>query len=71
MTDWEASRQVVILRRPLQGEMLIAQKDEMGWQLLGFTEADRKQTKQLAGYEYAILITNLEYEILRNPIVTK
>jgi hypothetical protein len=64
LTGWERSRRVVVLRRPLQGEVLIAQEDDNGQQLLGFIEADRKTGKQLTGYEYAVLVTNLEYEIL-------
>ena len=64
LTGWEASRRVVVLRRPLQGEMLITQEDETGQQLLGFIEADRKSGKQLTGYEYAVLVTNLDYDVL-------
>ena len=64
LTGWEASRRVVVLRRPLQGEMLITQEDESGQQLLGFIEADRKTGKQLTGYEYAVLVTNLGHEVL-------
>ena len=44
--------------------MLIAQEDDSGQQLLGFIEADRKTGKQLTGYEYAVLVTNLDHEIL-------
>ena len=43
---------------------MIAQEDEGGQQLLGFVEADRKSGKQLTGYEYAVLVTNLDHEIL-------
>jgi Transposase DDE domain len=43
--------------------MLIAQEDN-GQQLLGFIQADRKTGKRLTGYEYAVLVTNLDYEIL-------
>jgi Transposase DDE domain len=64
LTGWEAPRRVVVLRRPLQGEMLLAQEDDSGQQLLGFIEADRKAGKQLTGYEYAVLVTNLDYEVL-------
>ena len=64
LTGWEAPRRVVVLRRPLQGEMLITQEDDSGQQLLGFIEADRKSGKRLTGYEYAVLVTNLDYEIL-------
>lgn len=64
LTGWEQPRRVVVLRRPLQGEMLIAQEDDHGQQLLGFIEADRKTGKQLTGYEYAVLVTNLDHEVL-------
>lgn len=63
LTGWEASRRVVVLRRPLQGEVLIAQEDN-GQQLLGFIEANRKTGKRITGYEYAVLVTNLDHEIL-------
>lgn len=60
---WEMPRRVVGLRRPLKGEIVIAQEDK-GQQLLGFVEADRKAGKQITGYEYAVLVTNTGYEIL-------
>lgn len=63
LTGWEAKRRVVVLRRPLQGEMLVAQEDH-GQQLLGFVEADRKGGKRITGYEYAVLVTNLDHEVL-------
>ena len=63
LTGWEGQRRVVVMRRPLKGEMLVAQ-EENGQQLLGFIEADRKAGKRITGYEYAVLVTNLEYEIL-------
>jgi hypothetical protein len=46
LTGWETKRRVVVLRRPLQGEMLVAQEDN-GQQLLGFIEADRKAGKRI------------------------
>lgn len=51
------------MRRPLQGEMVLAQEDD-GQQVLGFIEADRKGGKRITGYEYAVLVTNLDHEIL-------
>ena len=44
--------------------MLIAQEDDSGQPWLGFIEADRKTGKQLTGYEYAVLVTHTDYEIL-------
>ena len=63
LSGWEEKRRVVVLRRPLQGEMLVAQEDN-GQQLLGFIEADRKAGKRITGYEYAVLVTNLDHEVL-------
>jgi hypothetical protein len=63
LTGWETKRRVVVLRRPLQGEMLVAQ-EEHGQQMLGFVEADRKGGKRITGYEYAVLVTNLDHEVL-------
>ncbi|MGB4227028.1 MAG: transposase, partial [Candidatus Dechloromonas phosphoritropha] len=63
LAGWEASRRVVVLRRPLKGEIVVAQEDS-GQQLLGFVEANRKTGKQITGYEYSVLVTNTAYEIL-------
>lgn len=63
LTGWESARRVVVLRRPLQGEMLLAGQEE-GQQWLGFIEADHKAGKRITGYEYAVLVTNLDYEVL-------
>ena len=63
LTGWEAARRVVVLRRPLQGEVLVAQEDN-GQGLLGFIEADRKTGKRTTGYEYAVLVSNLDHAIL-------
>jgi hypothetical protein len=63
LTGWDASRRVVVLRRPLQGEMLVAREGD-GQQQLGFIEADRKAGKRITGYEYAVLVTNLDAEVL-------
>ncbi len=60
---WPAARRVVVLRRPLKGEVLLASEDG-GQGLLGFVEADRKTGKQVTGYEYAVLVTNLDHDIL-------
>ena len=32
--------------------------------MLAFIEADRKAGKEITGYEYAVLVTNTDYEIL-------
>lgn len=53
----------MVLRRPLKGEILIAGENS-GQQLLAFVEADRRAGKGITGYEYAVLVTNTDYEIL-------
>ena len=63
LTGWETKRRVVVLRRALKGEIMIAGEDD-GQQRLAFVEADRKAGKQITGYEYAVLVTNTDYEIL-------
>jgi len=63
LNGWEVARRVVVLRRPLQDEVLIALQGD-GQQWLGFIEADRKAGKRLAGYEYTVLVTNLDAEVL-------
>ncbi|MEO6562955.1 MAG: transposase [Nitrosospira sp.] len=63
LCGWEQSRRVVVLRRPLKGEVVITQEDN-GQQLLDFVEADRKVGKQITGHECAVLVTNTGYEIL-------
>ena len=52
LSGWDAARRGVVLRRPVQGEVLIAQEDNSQG-LLGFIEADRKTGKRMTGYEYA------------------
>ena len=63
LSGWPAERRVVVLRRALRGEMLLASEDG-GQGLLGFLEADRKTGKQVTGHEYAVLVTNLDHDIL-------
>lgn len=38
--------------------------EEIGQQVLAFVEADKKAGKGITGYEYAVLVTNTNYEIL-------
>ena len=63
LTGWEKERRIVVLRRPSKGEMAISQ-EENGQSLLGFIEANRKTGKKITGYEYAVLVTDLDYDIL-------
>lgn len=65
LTGWQMSRRVVVLRRPLMGELVLAgDAADDGQQELAFVEADRKAGKGITGYEYAVLVTNTDYEVL-------
>jgi hypothetical protein len=44
-------RRVIVLRRPRQGERLLAQADSEGQQGIGFIEGDRKTGQRITGYE--------------------
>lgn len=63
LTGWETKRRIVVLRRPLTGEVVV-EGENGGQQMLAFVEADRKTGKGITGYEYAVLVTNTNYEIL-------
>lgn len=63
LSGWPNKRRVVALRRPLLGEIMVAGDDD-GQQVLAFVEADRKAGKSITGYEYAVLVTNTDYEVL-------
>lgn len=59
LSGWSRTRRVVVLRRPLTGELLMTeQEDEQ--EHLAFIESD-VPTKR---YEYAVLVTSTSYEIL-------
>jgi hypothetical protein len=57
LSGWSRPRRIVILRRPLQGELLLADPEQLQ---LAFVEKDKAAT----GYEYAVLVTDLSQEIL-------
>jgi hypothetical protein len=63
LSGWQDKRRVVVLRRPLMGEVVVEGEDD-GQQMLAFVEADRKTGKGITGYEYAVLVTNTDYEVL-------
>ena len=63
LAGWAQARRVVVLRRPIKGEVVLAGEDN-GQQVLGFIGADRRDGKQITGYEHAVLVTNTAYEIL-------
>ena len=56
LSGWSRSRRIVILRRPLQGEMLLADQQQLQ---LAFVE----KGKPVKGYEYAVLVTDLTHDI--------
>lgn len=65
LSSWENARRVVVLRRPLAGELLLAREHEDERQgVLGFIVADRQTNARTTGYEYAVLVTNLAQEVL-------
>lgn len=63
LTGWEHKRRVVVLRRALTGEIM-AEGEADGQQLLAFVESNRRDGKGITGYEYAVLVTNTDYEVL-------
>ncbi|MEK9141569.1 MAG: transposase [Nitrospirota bacterium] len=59
LSGWSRTRRVVVLRRPLTGELLMTETDA-DQARLAFIESD-VPTKR---YEYAVLVTSTEHEIL-------
>ena len=59
LSGWSRARRVVVLRRKLTGEMLITGKDERQDEF-AFIEGDIPTAR----YEYAVLVTSTQYEIL-------
>ena len=47
----------------MKGEIVLSSEDN-GQQLLGFIESDQRAGKEITGYEYAVLVSNADYEIL-------
>lgn len=65
LTGWQQKRRVVVLRRPLMGEIALTADDaDDSQQQFAFVKADRKSGKRITGYEYAVLVTNTDYEVL-------
>ena len=56
LSGWSRARRIVILRRALQGEVLLTDEHQLS---LAFVEKD----VPAKGYEYAVLVTDLDYEI--------
>ena len=53
---WSRPRLIIVLRRPLQGEMLLTDENQLQ---LAFIE----KGKPVKGYEYAVLVTDLPHEV--------
>ena len=63
MVGWLQKRRVVVLRRAIKGE--IAVQDQYNSQrMLDFIDSKNSCGKEITGYEYAVLVTNTNYEIL-------
>ena len=58
LSGWNRERRVVLLRRPLQGEVMLAGQIE-GQQVLAFIEEEAP----IRRYEYAVLVTSLPHEV--------
>ena len=63
LIDWKQARRAVVIRCPIIGETVLSGGDN-GRQLLGFIGGDRRPGKEITGYEYALLVSNTDYEIL-------
>jgi hypothetical protein len=59
LSGWSRRRRVIVLRRPLTGEMLLTGKDD-DQGLFDFMESDVPTTRD----EYAVLVTSTPHEIL-------
>ena len=57
LSGWSRTRRVVVLRRALQGEMLLSDESQG---ILAFVETDVPAKR----YEYAVLVTDLKHELL-------
>ena len=57
LSGWSRARRVIVLRRPLRGEALLADESQG---VLGFVEANIPVKR----YEYAVLVTDIEHELL-------
>jgi hypothetical protein len=60
LTGWSRQRQVVMLRRRLDGPVAVTENNAFGQLLLGFAEVQPGREM----YEYAVLVSSLDAEIL-------
>jgi len=63
LIGWQRKRRVVVLRRAIKGEIAIEGRYK-GQMMLAFVDSDNRHGKKITGYEYAVLVTNTDYEIL-------
>jgi hypothetical protein len=63
LKGWQGKRRVVALRRAIKGEVAIEGQIQ-GQMMFAFVNAGRKQGAEITGYEYSVLVTNTDYEIL-------
>jgi hypothetical protein len=56
LSGWGHARRIVVLRRALQGEVLLTDQQQLSF---AFVEKD----VPAKGYEYAVLVTNLDHDI--------
>jgi hypothetical protein len=57
LSGWSRSRRVIVMRRPLKGEIALTDDRQM---VIGFAETERPVRK----YEYAVLVTDLSHEVV-------
>src|ERR1700746_352605 len=60
LEGWSRYRRIVILRRRIEREVTLSERDGDGHLLLGFAEIDEAREV----FEYAVLVTSLDSEIL-------
>lgn len=65
LLGWKRERRVVVLRRPLKGELAV---EDQAQQWLGFIEA---RSTAVQTYEYAVLVTSLPAERCDLPMMSQ
>lgn len=60
LTGWSRQRRVVVLRRPIRGEVVLDEGEQNGQLSLAFVDLEEPGRK----YEYAVLVTSLEEPVL-------
>jgi hypothetical protein len=66
LEGWGRHRRIVILRRRLERSLALAERDDAGQLKLSFAKiGDDKEV-----WEYAVLVTSLDSEILSKPTLS-